>query len=63
MVNLQRQRRQEDVRGEMEMLDETWRKGVGRLLETEVAVEELKREIREELRKGAAGGGEALAND
>lgn len=51
LVNLERQRRQADVKGEMELLEENWRKGVGRVLETEVAVEEVKREIREELRK------------
>ena len=50
LVNLARQRRQEDVRGELTMLEETWKKGVGRVLETEVAVEELKTQIRAELR-------------
>ncbi|KAG9251994.1 Pre-mRNA-splicing factor SPF27 [Emericellopsis atlantica] len=50
LVNLARQRRQEDVRGELTMLEETWKKGVGRVLETEVAVEELKSQIRAELR-------------
>ncbi|KAL6866047.1 hypothetical protein ACO1O0_002147 [Amphichorda felina] len=50
VVNLERQRRQEEVRAEIQMLEETWKKGIGRVLETEVAVEELKREIREELR-------------
>lgn len=50
IVNLERQRRQEEVRAEIQMLEETWKKGIGRVLETEVAVEELKREIREELR-------------
>ncbi|CAH0059207.1 unnamed protein product [Clonostachys solani] len=50
LVNIERQRRQEDVRGEMHTLEETWRKGVGRVLETEVAVEELKEQIRNEMR-------------
>jgi pre-mRNA-splicing factor SPF27 len=48
-VNLERSRRQEEVRGEMELLEDGWRKGVGRVLETEVAVEELRAKIREEL--------------
>jgi pre-mRNA-splicing factor SPF27 len=34
----------------MHTLEETWRKGVGRVLETEVAVEELKEQIRNEMR-------------
>ncbi|CAH0004829.1 unnamed protein product [Clonostachys byssicola] len=50
IVNIERQRRQEDVKGEMHTLEETWRKGVGRVLETEVAVEELKEQIRNEMR-------------
>lgn len=49
-VNVERRRRQEEVRGEMEMLEDGWKKGVGRVLETEVAVEELRAKIREELR-------------
>jgi pre-mRNA-splicing factor SPF27 len=53
VVNLERQRRQEDVKGEMEMLEQTWRTGVGRVLETEVAVEELREQIREEMRRRA----------
>ncbi|KFH45886.1 Pre-mRNA-splicing factor-like protein [Hapsidospora chrysogenum ATCC 11550] len=60
LVNIQRQRRQAEVGPEMQMLEETWKKGVGRVLETEVAVEELKREIRDELRsRGAQGPQEA----
>ncbi|KAH8178977.1 breast carcinoma amplified sequence 2 (BCAS2) domain-containing protein [Sarocladium implicatum] len=49
-VNVERRRRQEEVRGEMELLEDGWRKGVGRVLETEVAVEELRAKIREELK-------------
>ena len=56
VVNLERKRRQEGVRAEMESLQEGWRKGVGRVLETEVAVEELRARIREELRRRAAEG-------
>ncbi|KAM4066082.1 hypothetical protein HRG_000235 [Hirsutella rhossiliensis] len=53
-VNAQRAKRQEAVRAELLMLDETWRRGVGRVLETEVAVEELKAQIREELKRKSA---------
>ncbi|GJN76233.1 hypothetical protein PLIIFM63780_010157 [Purpureocillium lilacinum] len=54
LVNAARQRRQEDVRAEMLMLEESWRKGVGKVLETEVAVEELKAQVREELKNQSA---------
>ncbi|KFG80271.1 hypothetical protein MANI_011276 [Metarhizium anisopliae] len=50
-VNGARRRRQADVAAEMAGLEETWRTGVGRMLETELAVEELRASIREELRK------------
>ncbi|KAF5125221.1 Pre-mRNA-splicing factor SPF27 [Metarhizium anisopliae] len=50
-VNDARRRRQADVAAEMAGLEETWRTGVGRVLETELAVEELRASIREELRK------------
>lgn len=53
IVNLERQKRQEEVKGEIQMLDQTWRKGVGRVLETELAVEELKEQIRQEMRRKA----------
>lgn len=53
-VNAERAKRQEAVRAELLMLDETWRRGVGRVLETEVAVEELKAQVREELRRKGA---------
>lgn len=35
-------------------LEDNWRKGVSKVLETELAVEELKAQIRDELRKKAA---------
>lgn len=54
IVNLERQKRQTAVGAEIKTLDETWRAGVGRVLETEVAVEELRRTIRGELAKRAA---------
>ncbi|KAI5462579.1 Pre-mRNA-splicing factor SPF27 [Mariannaea sp. PMI_226] len=53
LVNLERRNRQEAVAAEMKTLDETWRAGVGRVLETEVAVEELNGKIREELARRA----------
>ncbi|KAH0595457.1 hypothetical protein MHUMG1_06632 [Metarhizium humberi] len=53
-VNGARRRRQADVAAEMAGLEETWRTGVGRVLETELAVEELRASIREELRKKGA---------
>ena len=56
IVNLERRRRQEDVAGEMGLLEERWKKGVGRVLETEVAVEEVKAKVRGELRRRAAEG-------
>lgn len=51
VVNLERQRRQTEVKGEMELLERNWQTGVVRAFETEMAVEGLKEEIREELRK------------
>ncbi|KFA64073.1 hypothetical protein S40285_06725 [Stachybotrys chlorohalonatus IBT 40285] len=54
IVNYDRKRRQDDVAAEMLALEENWRKGVGRVLETELAVEELKAQIREELRHRSA---------
>ncbi|EMT63742.1 Pre-mRNA-splicing factor SPF27 [Fusarium oxysporum II5] len=53
IVNLERQKRQDAVGAEIKTLDDTWRTGVGRVLETEVAVEELRRKIREELTRRA----------
>jgi pre-mRNA-splicing factor SPF27 len=54
VVNHDRKRRQEDVAAEMHLLEENWRKGVGKVLETELAVEDLKAQIREELRNRSA---------
>ncbi|CCT68742.1 related to BCAS2 family protein [Fusarium fujikuroi] len=56
IVNLERQKRQNAVGAEIKTLDDTWRTGVGRVLETEVAVEELRRKIREELARRATDG-------
>ncbi|RTE72322.1 hypothetical protein BHE90_013269, partial [Fusarium euwallaceae] len=58
LVNLERQKRQGAVGAEIKALDDTWRAGVGRVLETEVAVEELRGRIREELARRATQGDE-----
>ncbi|KZZ91082.1 Breast carcinoma amplified sequence 2 [Moelleriella libera RCEF 2490] len=50
-VNIKRARRQELVKAELHALEDTWKKGVGRVLETEVAVHEIQAQIRDELRK------------
>lgn len=55
LVNLERKERQDAVAAEMATLDETWRKGVGRVLEVEVAVEEVRARVRDELARRAAG--------
>lgn len=52
-VENERRAQQEAVRGEMTTLEETWKRGVGRLLETEVAAEGLKQQILERRRAGA----------
>ncbi|KAH8671257.1 Pre-mRNA-splicing factor SPF27 [Xylariales sp. PMI_506] len=54
LVNHDRRRTQEEAAGELKGLEETWKKGVGRVLETEIALEELKREVLE--RRRAVGG-------
>lgn len=48
-----RRSQQERVHGEIKTLEETWKKGVGRVLETEVAAEGLKQQILERRRAGA----------
>ncbi|SPN97288.1 related to BCAS2 family protein [Cephalotrichum gorgonifer] len=48
---LERRRAQDAVAGEMRGLEEAWRTGVGSVLETEVAVESLKAQIREKLKE------------
>lgn len=53
-VEAQRRSQQEGVHGEIKTLEETWKKGVGRVLETEVAAEGLKQQILERRRAGAA---------
>ncbi|KAF4342677.1 BCAS2 family [Fusarium beomiforme] len=56
IVNLERQKRQNAVGAEIKTLDDTWRSGVGRVLETEIAVEELRRMLRDELARRVADG-------
>lgn len=53
LVNAARASRQNDVKAEMQGLEQNWRAGVGRVLETEIAVQELKEQIRQELRNNA----------
>lgn len=55
LVTIQRQRVQGEAGGEIRNLDETWRRGVGRVLETEVAAEGLRREVLEAERVRAQG--------
>lgn len=45
LVTLRRQRLQRESGGEITGLDEAWRKGVGRVLEAEIAAEGLRREV------------------
>jgi pre-mRNA-splicing factor SPF27 len=56
LVTLRRQRLQRDNGGEITGLDEAWRKGVGRVLEAEIAAEGLRREIDAIMRERVAGG-------
>ncbi|PSR73894.1 breast carcinoma amplified sequence 2-domain-containing protein [Coniella lustricola] len=44
LLTIQRQRMQNEVAAEVRGLDETWRRGVGRVLEAEVAAEGVRRE-------------------
>ncbi|KAL1836556.1 hypothetical protein VTJ49DRAFT_4917 [Mycothermus thermophilus] len=53
LVTLQRKQAQEAAGAEMESLQETWKRGVSRVLETELAVEGLRREVLEERRRRA----------
>ncbi|KAK1971694.1 breast carcinoma amplified sequence 2 [Colletotrichum sublineola] len=50
VLTVARRRQQEEVAAEMKGLEETWKKGVGRTLETEIAIEQLRREVLEEMR-------------
>jgi pre-mRNA-splicing factor SPF27 len=48
-----RRSQQESVQSEIQTLEATWKKHVGRVLETEVAAEGLKQQILEKRRAGA----------
>ena len=50
LLTVQRRRAQEEAGAEVKYLEEAWRKGVGRVLETEVAAEGLRREVLEQRR-------------
>ncbi|KAI6711280.1 hypothetical protein JHW43_006190 [Diplocarpon mali] len=52
-VVIERKNAQEAVSGELKGLEEGWRRGVGRVLETEVAAEAVRREILERRRECA----------
>ena len=52
-VNKARKAAQEGSKGELIGLEETWREGMGRVIEVEVAAEGLHNEILERRRKGA----------
>lgn len=56
LVTLRRQRLQRENGGEITGLDEAWRKGVGRVLEAEIAAEGLRREVDAVMRERAASG-------
>lgn len=50
VVNIQRRRAQGEVGGELKGLNDAWRRGVGRVLETEVATEGLRQQVLEKQR-------------
>ncbi|KAI8629991.1 Pre-mRNA-splicing factor SPF27 [Xylariaceae sp. FL1651] len=52
VVNIQRRRLQDEVAGELKGLEETWKKGIGRVLETELAAEALRQQVLERQRGG-----------
>ncbi|CAK7220456.1 hypothetical protein SCUCBS95973_004162 [Sporothrix curviconia] len=56
LVTVQRQRAQNEAAGELQSLEETWRTGVGRVLETEAAAEELRLQILDTRRQRAQNG-------
>ncbi|KAH8912011.1 breast carcinoma amplified sequence 2 [Coniochaeta sp. PMI_546] len=51
LLAVRRRRAQDEVAGEIQGLEDTWKKGVGRVLETEVATEALRREVLEARRR------------
>ncbi len=52
-VNKSRKAAQEGSRGEIIGLEETWRRGIGRIIEVEVAVEETRKQILDKRRQQA----------
>ncbi|KAI1429183.1 Pre-mRNA-splicing factor SPF27 [Xylaria sp. FL1777] len=52
VVNIQRRRLQDEVGEELKGLEETWKKGVGRVLETEIATETLRQQVLAKQRSG-----------
>ncbi|KAI1332746.1 Pre-mRNA-splicing factor SPF27 [Xylariaceae sp. FL0255] len=52
VVNIGRRRLQDESAGELRGLEEAWKKGVGRVLETEIATEELRQQVLERQRVG-----------
>jgi pre-mRNA-splicing factor SPF27 len=54
LLTLQRKEAQELAGPELASLEETWKRGVGRMLETEAAAEALRREVLELRRRMAA---------
>ncbi|KAI0433566.1 Pre-mRNA-splicing factor SPF27 [Xylaria sp. FL1042] len=53
VVNIQRRRLQDDIGEELRGLEDAWKKGVGRVLETEIATEALRQQVLEKQRRGA----------
>lgn len=53
VVTVERRAAQDGVAAELRGLEETWRRGVGRVLETEVAAEGLRQEVLEQRRRMA----------
>lgn len=53
VLTLQRKSAQDEAGPEILGLEDTWKKGVGRVLETEAATEELRRQVLEARRRAA----------
>ncbi|RDW61085.1 hypothetical protein BP6252_12468 [Coleophoma cylindrospora] len=53
VVVVERKNRQENAGGEIKLLEENWKRGVGKVLETEVAAENLRKEILDRRRAAA----------
>jgi pre-mRNA-splicing factor SPF27 len=56
ILTVARRRQQDEVAAEMKGLEETWRAGVGKVLEAEIAAEQLRAQVLEQLRlRGESG--------